>query len=224
VRRIDRFYPKGFWSSICENRACESISCAGLQPTIYRTRLQLLALCLLKDLAVCFWFDLCGLMVLELKWDLVVFSSGTFYFRTKIIWIVNQNFVLYSTSCYSTTMGVARGASGPWSPKYFISIFCPHFANFTKMSYNGRVNIMTSSKRKQRSFAPQSFLANLLPATSLQYCLHLYSLAFYHGLLCGTIFFYNIGTILSRCVPRAFWGLHLWIASRRDLLKARTGF
>jgi len=55
---------------------------------------------------------------------------------------------LYSTSCYTTTMGVARVAPRPWSQKYI---------QFYKRSCYVWGIMMTSSKRKQRFVPPKIF-------------------------------------------------------------------
>jgi len=56
-------------------------------------------------------------------------------------------YTVYTTSCYTTTMSVARGNHS--HQNISIPKFCPHFANFTKGSYYRWVNMVTSSKPKQ---------------------------------------------------------------------------
>ena len=63
-----------------------------------------------------------------------VYLSPTLRINVFILNAMLDIVPLYSTSCYTTTMGVASGSLGPWSPNYVISIVCPHFANFTKRS------------------------------------------------------------------------------------------
>jgi len=112
----------------------------------------------------------CGLFLLWSMWWLLIAVAYILFIGIDQIWIDYHNFLaqvclsepnslsaryldiapLYTCihyySCYTTTIGVARGAC---SSNYVNTIMCPHFANFKERSYHGWLNMVTSSKRNQ---------------------------------------------------------------------------
>ena len=103
-----------------------------------------------KDLVVCFWFDLCGLVVLvRILWFLVAlhFISELTKFFTIIMSIYAQlsELMCFHIKCsarYSTCSTIVQyqllyhhhgRTLGSWPPKYTISIICPPFRQFFKM-------------------------------------------------------------------------------------------
>ena len=70
----------------------------------------------------------------------------------------------YPDTAPTTTVGVARGGTWPWSPKYINSIMCPPFCQFFKkvvlrLSEHGD----TIETQTIMVCLPQKFLANCVP-------------------------------------------------------------
>jgi len=119
-----------------------------------------------KDIVVCSWFNLCGLVLLVR----ILFEHSYVYLShfSELICFHIKCSARYSTNCYTTTMSAQEGTS-PWSPKHIISIIYPILPILQK----GRTTVEWAGNLITMQIIKicllQSFLENSVPDHSHQH-------------------------------------------------------